>query len=81
MFKSTAEVMQSNPLPKRLMIINAEYSDIPQEAQESGEVIDVSHVERHGQLRVYMIVQLQIRGFRFLPIIILRLTVIMVTSL
>lgn len=51
-FYGTAEVINSNPLPKRLRIVDAIYSDAPGEAQEEGEIIEVSHVEKRGSEKV-----------------------------
>ncbi|XP_071816112.1 uncharacterized protein [Apostichopus japonicus] len=51
-FQGTAEVIQSKPLPKRLRILAAVSSGHPDESQEAGEIIDVSHIERRGQLKV-----------------------------
>lgn len=52
LFYGTAEVIESNPLPKRLRIVDAMYSDVPEEAQETGEILQVSHVEKHGNIKV-----------------------------
>lgn len=52
MFQGTAEVMKTNPLPMRLRIIDAIYSNVPEEAQEKGEIIEVSHVEKRDGVKV-----------------------------
>lgn len=45
-FEGTKALINSNPLPKRVRIKEAHYSDHPGEAQEVGDIIEIDRIEK-----------------------------------
>ncbi|KAJ8047885.1 Sterile alpha and TIR motif-containing protein 1 [Holothuria leucospilota] len=49
-FQGTKAVIEARPLPNRLRIVEAHCSMFPEESQEVGDVLEISHIERRGVL-------------------------------